>query len=338
MKVQLTGKEYFRNVTGQRAYAEEALRRLESVPGVEAASISSPGARASVPVQGVSYSPDNEPPIAVYNVTSAAAARVMGLRVLEGRWITDSEPTSVMVFNESLTRSAFGSENPIGRKIRRRGRPPTFATVVGVVADLKYSKLDQDPEPELYIPYTDAPLIPGMTFMIRTAGNPMRAAPTLREAVAGVDRTQAVFDLMTLERALANSIAPRRFNLFLLGTFAVTALLLALIGIYGVIAYSVARRTHEIGIRMALGARRTEVVHMVVRQGVGISLAGIVIGLIGAGVLTRFMESLLYEVKSSDPQTFAAVVLVLGVTAMAACWIPALRAATVDPVTALRND
>ena len=121
-------------------------------------------------------------------------------------------------------------------------------------------------------------------------------------------------------------------------TFAVTALLLALIGIYGVIAYSVAQRTQEIGIRMALGARRAEVVRMVVRQGVGISLAGIVVGLIGAVGLTRFMETLLYEVEPNDPQTFAAVVLVLAVTALAACWIPALRAATVDPVTTLRGE
>jgi putative ABC transport system permease protein len=139
-----------------------------------------------------------------------------------------------------------------------------------------------------------------------------------------------------MEQALSDSIAPRRFNLYLLATFAAAALSLSLIGIYGVIAYSVERRTHEIGVRMVLGAQRGEVVRMVVRQGLGISLAGIVIGMIAASGLTRLMESLLYDVKPTDPMTLTAVAFVLSTAALAACWVPALRAALVDPVIALR--
>jgi putative ABC transport system permease protein len=177
-----------------------------------------------------------------------------------------------------------------------------------------------------------------MNVTVRTMGDPLVAAPSILKVVSGIDKTQVVFDVGTMAKAQADSIAPRRFNLFLLGIFAATALLLALIGIYGVIAYSVAQRTHEIGIRMALGAQSGEVVRMMVRQGVGIALAGIVVGLAAAFAITRLMGSLLYDVEPTDTETFVAVAIVLAITSLIAALGPALKAAVVDPVNALRYE
>jgi putative ABC transport system permease protein len=171
---------------------------------------------------------------------------------------------------------------------------------------------------------------------VRVDGDPLILAPAIRKAVADIDRTQPIFGVMTLEQALADSIAPRRFNLILLGTFAASALLLALVGIYGVIAYAVAQRTHEIGVRMALGAQRRQVVRMVVRQGMAIALTGIALGIAAALAVTRVLTSMLYEVTPTDPVTFAGVAVFLAATALAACSGPALKAALVDPIVALR--
>ena len=163
-------------------------------------------------------------------------------------------------------------------------------------------------------------------------------APAIRNLVANIDRTQPVYEVRTLEQELAESIAPRRLNLFLLGTFAASALALALMGIYGVIAYSVTQRTQEIGVRAALGAQRGQIVGMVVRQGIGTALFGIAVGLGAAFGLTRLMASLLYEVTPSDPATFAAVAFLLTAIALLAAWIPARKAARVDPLVALRYE
>jgi len=343
MKVQLSGVQY-RDVLRQRAYADELLRRLRSTPGVEAASLTTPDARTVTDIVRASVSPERgqirQP--AVFNVTSAGTAKVMGMRVVRGRWITDAEPSAAVVINESLARYEFGAGDSLGTRFRVPGRPgperPVFATIVGVVADVKYSRLDANPEPEFYIPYRHGLNLSRITVMVKTAGDPLIAAPSIRQLVSEIDKAEPAFDVLTLEQALAESIAPRRFNLFLLGAFAAPALLLALIGIYGVISYSVAQRTHEIGVRMALGAQRAEVVRMVVRRGLGMALAGIVTGLAAAFALTRVMTSLLYDVKPTDPPTFAAVAAVLSATALAACWGPALKAAFVDPVIALRYE
>src|SRR6185295_11362634 len=177
-----------------------------------------------------------------------------------------------------------------------------------------------------------------MTLAVRTAGDPAKAAPAIRTLLSAVDRTQPLFDIKPLDMALAASIAPRRFNTLLLGTFAAAALLLALVGIYGVVAYTVAQRTHEIGVRLALGAQRRQVVRMVVRQGMTIASAGVLLGVAAALALTRILTGLLYDVTPNDLATFAVVVGMLSAAAFAACCGPALNAARVDPVVALRYD
>jgi len=175
-------------------------------------------------------------------------------------------------------------------------------------------------------------------LVIRTVGDPMAIASAVRKQVVDIDKSQALSELKTLEQSLAESIAPRRFNVFLFGTFAASALLLAAIGVYGVIAYSVAQRTQEIGVRMALGAERQAVVRMVVQQGMSVVAIGLLLGTLLALAVTRAITTLLYEVTSSDPETFAVAAALLGATAFAACCGPAIKAARVDPIVALRHE
>jgi putative ABC transport system permease protein len=295
------------------------------------------GGRMRLIIEGRPESPMRDRPTALHSSVSADYAKAIGMRIVAGRWVTDEEREPVFVVNESLARGAFPGEDPIGKRLQTGGpgAGAQFGTIVGVVADLKYTKLDESPEPEIFADYAHASPFT-INFVVRTTGNPLAIAPTIRALVAGVDKAQWISDTRTVEAALTDSIAPRRFTVFLLGVFAATALLLALIGIYGVIAYSVAQRTQEIGVRMALGAERRAVVLMVVRQGMSIAIAGLVLGVAAALALTRVMTGLLYEVTPTDPSTFAAVIGVLAATALAACCGPAFKAARVDPLVALR--
>jgi predicted permease len=344
MKVRFSGPRYPAQ-PARRAYADEVLRRVQGLPGVKTVSLTTDRDRdllTHVVVEGAPPISDEDTmrsPPEVVNATSAGLAPAMGLRLLAGRWITDRETAPAVVLNETAAKRIFPGRDPVGRRIGMPLFPkpePTVANVVGVVADLKYSKLDAIPDAELYIPYAIAPFLAGFSVVARVDGDPMALLPVVQKAMADVDRTQPIFGVMTLERALADSIAPRRFNLILLGTFAASALLLALIGIYGVIAYAVAQRTHEIGVRMALGAQRREVIRMVVRQGMAIASTGILLGIAAALALTRVLASLLYEVAPTDPATFVFVAGLLAIAALAACGGPALKAALVDPIVALR--
>lgn len=215
---------------------------------------------------------------------------------------------------------------------------PFYVPVVGVVSDVKHSKLDTPAEPEVYVPYVHVPIGSGIALVVRTAGDPLAIVPTIRRVMADLDRAQPVYDVQTLEDALTDSVAPRRFTAFMLNVFALTALVLAVIGIYGVSAYSVAQRTREIGLRMALGAQRRDVVGMVVRQGMQLALLGIIVGLAAAAGLTRLMVSLLYDVEPVDPQTFGFVAALLATAAFVACSAPAARAARIAPLDALRHE
>ena len=340
MKMRLSGPGYATPLA-RRAYADEVLARLRTQPGVQAAGITTNvDALVRMLIEGEAPIPnDVRSPPAVFNATSAGFLPAMGLRLLKGRWITDSEPRPAVVINESAAQRALPGQDPIGKRLMlpTLNQPlPSPVPIVGVVADLKYSKLDARPEPEIYIPYVYAPTLTAFSVVARAGGDPAALTPSIRSAVAGIDKTLPVFGVMTLEQVLTASIAPRRFNLFLLGIFAGSALLLAVIGIYGVIAFSVAQRTHEIGVRLALGAQRRAVVGMVVWQCMAVVLGGIAVGVAGALALTRVMMGMLYDVAPTDPPTFAIVTGLLAATALAACAGPALKAALVDPVVALR--
>jgi putative ABC transport system permease protein len=336
LKTPLAGPAYFRNLPRQRAYIDETLGRVRAFPGVRAASILYRGLPRPFPENGwegaPALEPGQEPPMVVFTGASADYARVMGLRVVRGRWLTDAEAERVIVINEALARRDFPGQDPIGRRLTSVG------TVVGVVTNLKFSKLDAKPDAEVFVSYTQATRLENASVIVQTTGEASAAAPAIQKLVWDVDRTQTIYDVMTLERVLGDSIAPRRFNLLLLASFAAAALLLALIGVYGVTAYSVSQRTHEIGIRIALGAQRREVVGMVLRQGMKMALAGIFFGLAAAVALTRVMTSLLYDVEPTDPQTFVVVTIALAAAAVMACWLPALKAALIDPIKALRYE
>jgi putative ABC transport system permease protein len=271
----------------------------------------------------------------VVNSTSAALSRVLGLQITRGRWIADDE--RAVVLNERLARRDFPGQDPIGRRIRLDDGGP-FLTIVGVAADVRYSRLDAVPEPEIYVPYRQRDDTFGAVALIRTTSDPLELAPALRQLMQRIDKTVIPDEVMTLEQRLAETIAPRRWNLLMLGTFAASALALALIGIYGLMTYSVAQRRQEIGVRRALGAQRLDVLCMVVGQGMSIALAGIGVGVVSSVASTRVMSSLLYEVEPGDPQTFVIVTAAFATVALLACCVPAFTAADVDPATAIRYE
>jgi putative ABC transport system permease protein len=253
---------------------------------------------------------------------------------MKGRWTTDHEPVAAVMVNETFVRRVFASDEPIGRRVRIYGQP---ATIVGVVGDRKITRLDADPQPEIVIPYRFTTIFRRLDILF-LAGTPDAMLPGVRRLVSSIDPTQPPYAIDTLEGALAESIAPRRFNLLLLGSFAATALLLALVGIYGLMSYAVTQRTREIGIRMALGARGSEIVNLVVRQGMAWAAAGIAVGMGVALGLTRLMDTLLFDVRPNDPWIFTVVAAGLMATALLAAWMPARRAARVDPIQALRYE
>lgn len=339
LKVQMSGLAY-RTPERKRAYLDDALQKARAVPGVLAAGVvSDADARIRLVRQDGPPMSLLDRPIVRLNVTSAGYAAAVGMRILDGRWVTDDEPSAVYVINEALARRYFANENPIGRRLLLPNGPdPARAIpveIVGVVADLRDANLETAIEPALFIDFRHGNPF-AMTVSVRTAGDPLHAAPAIRATLAAIDPTQALFEVKRLDVALAESIAPRRMTLTLVAIFAGSALLLGVIGIYGVMAYSVVQRTQEIGVRMALGATPATVLMMVMRQGIALTAAGLALGIVSALTMTRILASLLYDVRPTDGGSFIVAFIGIVATAAVACSLPAVRASLVDPVVALR--
>jgi predicted permease len=273
--------------------------------------------------------------------------RVMGVPLLEGRSLaaTDSaDAPLVSVANQAFARKFFPGTSPLGHRVstvQSDPHDPGWAEIVGVVGDIRQTGLDQDVTPTMYLSFAQERLPMTLTrasLLIQVSHDPASLEPSLETLVASMDRDQPVFDATTMELRLADSLGSRRFDAALTGAFALIATFLASIGVYGVMSYFVTLRTSEIGIRLALGARRGQVVELILREGVLLTLIGVGLGVCGALGLNRYLGALLDGVGTRDPETFVTAVLALVGAVLAACAIPGRRAAQIDPATALRHD
>jgi putative ABC transport system permease protein len=268
----------------------------------------------------------------------------MGVPLVRGRDFTDDDTLLkpiVCIVNETLARSFFPGVDPIGKRIRLGDGTPDeannpFGTIIGVARDVRGLALEIQPKPEAYFPLEQENYHDALTFVVRadTAGTSLQGA--IRSQMKSLDAALPVANYRTMEHVVADAVARPRFSTVLVGLFAITALLLTVVGLYGLVAYAAGQRTREIGIRIALGAQEREVLLLVIRQGMLPALIGVVLGIGGAFALTRLLTNQLYQVKSTDPLTYCAVALVLLVVAFFACWLPARRAAGLDPLVALR--
>jgi putative ABC transport system permease protein len=326
------------------AFYDQAVKKVLAMPGVQSAAVCS-----ALPVRPVRFSAvllEGQPevplagrPVLAIQMVSAAYFRTLRVALRRGREFTEgdnAEAPLVAVVNETLVRRYWPHENPIGKHLRL-GRMVLPTEVVGVAADVNNLSLEAAPEAEVYVPFPQRPWAT-MNLILRTAGDPHNWAGAARAAVAAVDRDQPVTAVNSMEEVLATSTAPQRFSVFLLGVFSVTALVLAAVGLYGAIAYSVAERTREMGIRIALGAAAGDIQRMIVGQGLALALAGMGIGAVAALALTRLMAGLLFQVSAADPASFAASALLFAAIAALASYLPARRATRVDPTEALRYE
>ena len=301
----------------------------------------------SFEIEGRPAAPENQSQSANFMPVGSDYFNTVGVQAVSGRTFTpqdDAEHPGVAVVNEAFVRHYFPNENPLGRRIRPGppgriwdGQKLTSFEIVGVVRDVKFDGLASVSEPAYYLPATQSPLN-DMTILVRTKSDPQSVVAGLRQAVWSIDPNQPISNVNTLEQIVSESIAQPRLNMLLMMLFGGLALLLSAVGIYGLLSYAVTQRTQELGIRMALGANVTDVLKLVLNQGMFLALIGEVIGLAGASALTRLMRGLLFGVTPTDTTIFAGVVAVLTLTALLACYLPARRATKVDPLVALRYE
>ena len=326
---------------------QQLLERMKSLPGVKDASVVSNipmndlDYELSFQVEGRTPYKPGEEATADYTVAGSDYFRTMNISVLRGRVFTDQDSSSsqpVMVVSDAFVKRYFNNEEPLGRRIVFDGEDKTAREIIGVVADIHRTGLDVSVEPEMYVSYMQKPER-RMNIVMRTDSvDPSQLTQAARAQVKAFDPNQIVWRAQTLEQLLGTSVAPRRFNMMLLGVFAAVALILAAVGLYGVMSYAVSWRTQEIGIRMALGARRGNVLSLVIRQGMTMVALGLGIGLVGAFFVSRLLRGLLFGVSPTDPLTFVGVSIVLLLVSILACLIPARRATRVDPIIALRAE
>jgi len=348
MTVAPTGENY-RSPGQFLGYWSRVLERVRAVPGVEQVALSSSlplGGGISVlsfQAEGKPEVPPNQQPLSYYVEASPGYFSTMGIAVLRGREFTDQDavedPRTILI-NEAMARREFPDADPIGRRFSfgsGEDGQPQWVEIVGVVGNVRQYRADQDPVPMTYAPYTASPAR-AQNLMIRTSGEPLAAAGAIRAALQSLDPSLPVSPPRTLDAVVGASLTQRKFNMTLLMVFAGIALVLAIAGIYGTVAYSVAQRTQEIGIRVALGASSREILHLVLFGALKPVAAGLGVGVVASLALTRALDRLVFGISTTDPMTFITLPLVLGMVAFIASLLPALRATRVDPLEALRVD
>ena len=330
MRIPLSGPRY-EDLGQKHAYVDELLQRLQGTPGVEAAGIASVTYNMPVAVSGVGSSAPESPPTVAVRMVSPAYLRAMGVSLVRGRWPNAEDALDAVVVNETFTRRVIPNGDPIGRNISGSF---LSGTIVGVAHDFAYARLDGEAHARTLLP------LAALTHHAICRRGRQNAESASRSCAPdrGIDRTQPVYQFQTLEQSLSESIAPRRFNMLLLELYAGAAAFMALAGTFGVVARSVSRRTRETAVRIAVGARPTAVVFMIVRQAMVYVLLGIGGGIAATLGVGRVMRGMLYGVEPHDPPTIALTAAGLAAAALVACCLPAARAARVDPVVALRQE
>jgi putative ABC transport system permease protein len=331
-----------------RAESEVFYRRVQEqvsgLPGVRSVAlayivpISGGGMRTSVYIEGYQPKPNEDTELNT-NVVSANYFKTLGIPLLQGRdfGATDTaNAPGVVIINEEFARRYFPGASPLGKRVRTDSKGPLLE-VVGVAKNARYRGLREEPLPFFYTPLAQGSMS-SMALFVRTDGDPLAVLPSVRAELKSLNKNLTLFQINTFSAHLASALSADRMIAVLLGVFGVAALLLAAVGLYGVMSYAVARRTHEIGVRMALGAQRGDIVRLVLWQGMALLLVGSVVGLAASFALTRLIASLLFGVSASDPVTFVGITLLLGGVAMLACYLPARRATKVDPMVALRYE
>ncbi|HKE55356.1 MAG TPA: ABC transporter permease, partial [Pyrinomonadaceae bacterium] len=334
---------HYQDPAKQNAFFERALDRIRALPGVVAA-----GACTSLPpsyrqqgtgiaVAGRPVDTSQQPPEALFMPATPGFLEALGVPLIKGRNVTATDTAGsppVVVINQILARQFFANQNPLGQRLNFEG---VTWEIVGVVGDAKYEGLGGPIGPQVYVPFAQRPF-PGMRLVVRTTVEPTSLTAAIRNQIQAVDSDQGPTRIATMNQLLSESVAQPRFNSFLIALFSIVAFALAAVGIYGVISYDVTQRTSEIGIRLALGAQVGDIWRLILRQGAGLTVAGLSLGLAGAFALTRFLTVLLFEVTPTDAATYAIVSALVVLVSTLACLIPSRRATRVDPLTALRHE
>lgn len=336
----------YREPEKQIAFFDQSLEKVKGLPGITAAAVTTTPPfinlelDAEFNVVGRPAPPPGSEPVAFYSPVSSEYLDALNVPLKQGRFFNRFDgPTSlrVVVINETMARRYFPNEDPLGRRLTVMFSSPETREIVGVVGDVLHNGLHAEPRPQMFVPHQQSAMS-YMTFLVKTTNEPGAQLNAVKGAIREVNPSQTFARTATMEELVSDSLKQRRFNLFLLGLFAVIALLLATIGIYGSMSYSTRQRTNEIGVRIALGARSLDVLRLIVGQGLGLASIGVVIGIGAALLLTRAIKSLLFGVSPGDPLTFFAISILILFTSLVASLIPARRATKVDPLIALRSE
>jgi putative ABC transport system permease protein len=349
-RISLT-RTVYENTEERIRYVNQTLERLKALPGVETAAFVAPmpfsggNVGSDFRIEGRPRPEPGQEPFANNRSVTAEYFQAIKIPLRTGRYFTEQDQrggTGVAIINETFAASYFPREDPIGRRITHVGAnqnegDPEQWEIVGVIGDVHHASLTKPSTPELYLPFQQNSWSWG-NFLVRTTNEPTSLTRSFTNEIQSGDRTVPVTNVQPLTQAISDTVAQARFYTFLFALFGATGLILTVTGIYSVISYTVSQRTQEVGIRMALGAQTRDVLRLIVRQGMATALIGVAIGLAGAFALTRLMTSLLFGVTPTDPLTFVAIPLLLTGVALAACFVPARRAAKVDPMVALRYE